>query len=198
MQNLTAEKWMFKIEQLAVLNEWDKKKMIVYMQNRFTGLAKHWFNNLSSYDFCWEEWKNIVIFAFPNHHDFATNLRKMLSRHKLPTESMTEYYFRKMELLDSCNITDKILFNRWHSKFNNTNWCAKAAGRNNDPKSFYSEFLSTMPEEKVFSQHNKSKFENNNRFLRQKEFQTRHRFDSRKQYGGEYSKNTIKTGYIML
>lgn len=55
IHNITTEKWLFKIEQLAVSNGLDEKQMIVHMQNRFSGLAKQWFNNLTSYDFCWGE-----------------------------------------------------------------------------------------------------------------------------------------------
>lgn len=42
--NLSARRWLEKIDQLIVINE---NATIYHMQNRLTGLAKEWYSNLS-------------------------------------------------------------------------------------------------------------------------------------------------------
>jgi hypothetical protein len=43
---------------------------------------------------------------FPDH-DFASTLRQLVDRVKQPNETVTPYYFGKLDLLRVCNINDK-------------------------------------------------------------------------------------------
>ncbi|KAK5648364.1 hypothetical protein RI129_003256 [Pyrocoelia pectoralis] len=54
------------------------------MQNYLTGLARRWYNNLTIYTYTWDEWNK-----------------------KQSNECMTPYYFHKMNLIQTCNITGK-------------------------------------------------------------------------------------------
>lgn len=47
--NQPMEKWLDKIEQLGRVNRWDQNTMIHLMQNRLTGLARKWYDNLTEY-----------------------------------------------------------------------------------------------------------------------------------------------------
>lgn len=105
--NLTAIKWLEKIDQLREVNGWDDISTIYHMQSRLSGMAKSWYHSLTNYNYTWCQWKQLIIKSFPDHNDYAALLRKMLNRKKLPCESMTVYYFGKMELLRGCRITGK-------------------------------------------------------------------------------------------
>ncbi|XP_074040792.1 uncharacterized protein [Leptinotarsa decemlineata] len=77
------------------------------MQSRLSGLARKWYDNLSSYELSWNEWKTLLLKSFPEHQDYATSLRKLLNRRKLPSEGWEEYYFDKMDMINACEIKPK-------------------------------------------------------------------------------------------
>jgi hypothetical protein len=80
--NQSPAKWVDKIDQLARINRWDENTTIQLMKNRLAGLARTWYNNLTTYTYTWEELKALLIKTFPDHHDFANTLRQMLDRVK--------------------------------------------------------------------------------------------------------------------
>ncbi|KAJ8937624.1 hypothetical protein NQ318_003741 [Aromia moschata] len=148
--NLTSTKWVDKIEQLAQINQWDEHLRIYHMQSRLTGLARTWYDNLPTYNYSWTEWKALIKRTFPDHHDFSATLRKLVNRSKLATETMTQYYFAKLELLQACEITgtkavsclidgigDRALQN------------SAKAGRYETPEHLYEKFLSTLADDNV-------------------------------------------------
>nr|CAI5852307.1 unnamed protein product [Callosobruchus analis] len=106
-ENESCACWLDKIDQLAHINQWDEKVVIYHMQSRLAGLAKTWYNNLDDYRHSWDQWKQLLIQAFPDHQDFPTNLKNMIFRVKNPGETWTEYYFAKQQLLRQCQITGK-------------------------------------------------------------------------------------------
>lgn len=75
---LSASKWLEKIEQLAELNRWDDITKIYHMQSRLTGIAKSWYENLQSYNHTWDQWKEMIVKTFPEFNDFASTLKKNL------------------------------------------------------------------------------------------------------------------------
>ncbi|KAJ8980491.1 hypothetical protein NQ317_000606 [Molorchus minor] len=47
-ENLTAVKWLEKVDQLKGINGWDDITTIYHMQSRLTVMAKTWYHSLSS------------------------------------------------------------------------------------------------------------------------------------------------------
>ncbi|KAJ8974452.1 hypothetical protein NQ317_014768 [Molorchus minor] len=143
--NMAASKWIEKIEQLKVLNNWDEPAVIFHMQNRLTGLAKKWYDNLPSYKYIWVEWKDLLVKSFPEHQDFASRLWKMLQRSKTNFESWERYYFEKTELLSACDINGKRAVSCLIDGIPDPTIQAGArAGRYDTPDSLYGEYLSTL------------------------------------------------------
>lgn len=156
--NLTATKWVNKIEQLGTINRWDEQMMIYQMQNKLSGLARTWFNNLNTYNYSWNEWKVLIQKTFPDHHDFATTLKKLVARVKEPHETITQYYFAKMDLLQTCKIVGKdavscVIDGLGDRTLQNS---AKA-GRYETPERLYEEFLSTLSEDTVHDKMNEER-----------------------------------------
>ena len=77
--NLSSATWIAKIEGLAKINNWDDPSMIFLMQSRLGGLARRWYDNLST-------------------------LRALVNRMQLRTESWERYYFDKVQLTNACDI----------------------------------------------------------------------------------------------
>ncbi|KAI4467946.1 enzymatic polyprotein-related [Holotrichia oblita] len=93
--NLTAE-CTEKIEQLALINHWNESAMIFHTQGHLGGLARKSYDNLPSYQMTWRVWNKLLLKTFTEHQDFATVLRKLLQRVKIPNESWKQYYFYKL------------------------------------------------------------------------------------------------------
>jgi transposase InsO family protein len=138
--NLTAV-----IKQMAASSGWNEATKISYMQSRLDGLAKRWYDSLPKYDYGWEEWKRKILQAFPDHRDFATSLRTMLAKKKDETESWSQYYFSKMELIRACELSEKQAVSCVIDGISNDIIQTGArAGRYETPEALYSSFLSTL------------------------------------------------------
>ncbi|KAJ3631872.1 hypothetical protein MTP99_012977 [Tenebrio molitor] len=143
--NQSSVKWVDKIDQLARVNKWDENTTIQLMQNRLTGLARTWYDNLTTYTHTWDEWKALLVKTFPDHHDFAATLRQLVNREKQFHESMTQYYFGKMNLLQACNITGKHAVSCLIDGLSDRTLRNGAkAGRYETPEELYTEYLSTL------------------------------------------------------
>lgn len=145
---MTSTKWLDKIEQLAAINGWDDQVKIYHMQNKLTGLARNWFNNLTTIHYTWGEWKELIERTFPAHHDYATTLNKLVARLKKPNETFTTYYFAKMDLLQACKITGQDAVSCIIAGLNDRTLQNSAkGGRYGTPEQLYAEYLSTLTDD---------------------------------------------------
>lgn len=148
--NLTSTKWLDKIEQLAQINRWDDSVKIYHMQSRLKGLARTWYEHLTTYAYTWEEWKRLIIRTFPDHRDFSATLKALVARVRKPGESMTQYYFAKMDLLQACNIGGKEAVSCLIDGIGDRTVQSSAkAGRYENPEVLYQEFLSTITDNEL-------------------------------------------------
>jgi hypothetical protein len=157
--NQSSARWVDKIYQLARVNKWDENITIQLMQNRLIGLARSWYDNLTTYTYTWEEWKALLVRTFPDHHDFASTLRQVVDLVKQPNETMTQYYFGKMNLLQACNITGKEAVSCLVDGLKDRNLQNGAkAGRYETPENLYTEYLSALSAEAAESRNIRPKF----------------------------------------
>lgn len=105
-EECTVGSWLKKIDQLGEIHNWDERTKSFYLQDKLRGQARKWYNRLDDYDYSWQEWKQMLLRAFPKHRDYASMLEEMLNRKKLPSESMTKYYQDKVAMCFRCKITD--------------------------------------------------------------------------------------------
>lgn len=150
--NLTSVRWLQKVEQIAEINGWDEKAKIYHMQNRLKGLARKWYNGLTTYNYTWQEWKKLILTTFPDHYDFASMLKKLLARQKQSYESWDKYYFEKMELVRACEIGGKNAVSCIIDGItNSTIETGAKAGRYQTPEELYANYLTTLSvEERPF------------------------------------------------
>lgn len=105
-EECTVRSWLKKIDQLGEIHQWDEKTKSFYLQDKLRGQARKWYNRLDDYDYSWDEWKQMLLRAFPKHRDYANMLEEMLNRKKVPGESMTKYYQDKIAMCFRCKLTD--------------------------------------------------------------------------------------------
>ncbi|KAK5647817.1 hypothetical protein RI129_002709 [Pyrocoelia pectoralis] len=135
------------------------------MQNRLTGLARTWYDNLTTYTYNWGEWKSLIVKTFPDHVDFAATLRQLVNRDKQRNETMTQYYFGKMTLIQACNITKKNAVSCLIDGLKDRTLRNGAkAGRYDTPEDLYTEYLSTLDNDETITPLNETR-ENGSRSI---------------------------------
>lgn len=78
----------------------------------------------------WNEWKQLFRSAFPVRVDYDALLKKMLNRRKQPHEDMLKYYYKKMALITTAEITGDKAVNLLINGLNNTSIEYSAKGGN--------------------------------------------------------------------
>lgn len=99
--------WITKVEECAEIYGWDEKETIHYSLQKLCGVAKAWYQGLPTLLHSWTEWKRKLIESFPSHEDYAELLTDMLSKRVKYGESLEEYYYAKLNLLNRCKITGR-------------------------------------------------------------------------------------------
>ncbi|XP_052753698.1 uncharacterized protein LOC128201270 [Galleria mellonella] len=106
-RNQTIDTWILKVNECAAIYNWTERQIIHYALPKLVGLAQKWYQGLPTLLFTWEEWQNKLHLAFPSAENYGQLLTEMLACKARFDESLEEYYYEKMGLLNRCNITGK-------------------------------------------------------------------------------------------
>ncbi|CAG9824414.1 unnamed protein product [Phaedon cochleariae] len=141
----TTSVWLNKISERCLDQNLDDKSCIKYMEQKMDGIIKAWYKTLDNYDFTWPELKMLITRTFPDTIDFATTLHLLVDRVKSPDESITQYYFSKIYLLEACKITGTNAVSCLIDGLNDGYLQQEAkANKYLTPESLYSNFLSKL------------------------------------------------------
>lgn len=99
--------WITKVEECAEIYGWEEREIIHYSLPKLTGIAKTWYQGLTSILHTWTEWKRKLIESFPCREDYAELLTEMLAKKVKYGESLEHYYYAKVNLLNRCKIYGK-------------------------------------------------------------------------------------------
>lgn len=142
----TTTMWLNKINNECLERNFSEKECLQYTQSKMTGLLKAWFKTLDLFDYTWPEIKMLIINTFPDNVDFAATLRLLVNRSKKADETITQYYFSKMYLLEACKITGANAVSVLIDGLNDPYWQQDARSRKFlNPEVFYAEFLAKLP-----------------------------------------------------
>ncbi|KAJ2949128.1 hypothetical protein O0L34_g6069 [Tuta absoluta] len=103
----TMECWLRKVNECALIYGWDDKQTIHFSLQKLVGLAKKWFEALPTVVYTWSEWQSKLRKAFPSEENFGRLLEEMLNRTPRTDESLREYFYDKLTLLNRCEISGK-------------------------------------------------------------------------------------------
>ncbi|CAH2100996.1 unnamed protein product [Euphydryas editha] len=106
-KNQTITDWLAKVDECAEIYEWSEREIIHYALPKLVGLAKSWYESLSSVKFSWVEWKTKLTASFPCSDNYAELLTEMLALKVKYGEPLERYYYSKLNLLNRCQITGK-------------------------------------------------------------------------------------------
>lgn len=103
----TAEIWLRKVNETALIYKLQERQIIFYALPKLSGLAKRWYEGLSSLDLTWKEWQAMILNTFPDDRNYADKLSEMLQRHSRREESLEEYFYVKISLVNVYGIAGK-------------------------------------------------------------------------------------------
>ncbi|XP_064292537.1 uncharacterized protein LOC135309870, partial [Plodia interpunctella] len=103
----TIVAWLTKVEECADIYDWDEREIIHFALQKLTGVAKQWYQSQSTVLYNWTQWKRKLIESFPCRQDYAELLSEMLAKHVRYNESLEQYYYNKMNLLNRCGIVGR-------------------------------------------------------------------------------------------
>ncbi|CAG9789601.1 unnamed protein product [Diatraea saccharalis] len=104
-KNQTVANWITKVEECAEIYKWNESEMIHYALPKLVGLAKSWYQNLPTVRYTWAQWKVKLNESFPCRENYADLLIEMLSLRVRFGESLEQYFYSKLNLLNRCKIT---------------------------------------------------------------------------------------------
>lgn len=100
----TMKDWLSKINESAEIYGWSERQTIFYSLPKLTGLARKWYDGLTSVKHSWEQWQQKLLKAFPCEQNYGDLLSEMLSRKSRKGETLIEYYYDKIMLINRCEI----------------------------------------------------------------------------------------------
>lgn len=98
--------WLRRVNEIALIYDWSERQ-IFHALSKLSGLARRWYECLSSVDLTWKDWERKLLTDFPDDRNYAERLQEMLERKSRREESLGEYFYNKARLVSHCNIRGK-------------------------------------------------------------------------------------------
>lgn len=103
----TMTMWLHKVNECAVIYGWSDRQIIHYALPKLKGVAKRWYEGLPSVLFSWKEWQTKLLAAFPSDENYGQMLSDMLARRAKFGDSLEEYFYEKIALINRCSISGR-------------------------------------------------------------------------------------------
>lgn len=99
-----VERWLKKVNECSTIYGWNEKQTIHFSLQKLCGLAKKWYESLSTLTYSWDEWQVKLRKSFPSEENYGMILQEMLNRRCRHGENVREYFYEKLALLTRCEI----------------------------------------------------------------------------------------------
>ncbi|KAL0828840.1 hypothetical protein ABMA28_003751 [Loxostege sticticalis] len=100
----TMTMWLHKVNECASIYGWTEKQIIHFALPKLRGVAQRWYEGLSSVLHSWDEWQRKLLSAFPSEENYGQMLSDMLAKRARFGDSLEEYYYDKIGLINRCGI----------------------------------------------------------------------------------------------
>lgn len=101
----TIDVWLTKVNETASIYNWTERQIIHYALPKLAGVAQKWYQGLSSLKYTWPEWQAKLNSAFPSKENYGLLLTEMLEKRAKYGDSLEDYFYDKVLLLNRCKIT---------------------------------------------------------------------------------------------
>lgn len=106
-KNQRMDVWLKKVNECASVYGWDERTTIHFSMQKLQGLAKTWYQSLTTILYSWTEWQDKLLKAFPCEQNYGQSLEDMLRRRSRFGEPIENYFYEKLALLNQCEISGK-------------------------------------------------------------------------------------------
>ncbi|KAI5632147.1 hypothetical protein NE865_15144 [Phthorimaea operculella] len=106
---VSVEHWIRNLEGIANMHGWDERTLICNCTSKLGGYAKSWYEHQVTFDMSWAEWKEKLVRAFPFTKNKLTQIREMVNRVRKPNEDPIEFFYTKLGIGMSCQLSDEII-----------------------------------------------------------------------------------------
>lgn len=106
---IPIEHWLRNLEAIGRMHGWDERSIICNCTAKLAGYAKDWYERQTCYDIDWKEWKEKLIKAFPYTRNKLSQIRELVNRVRLPNEDPIKFYYEKLGIGMSCNMTEEVI-----------------------------------------------------------------------------------------
>lgn len=103
----TMTMWLHKVNECASIYGWSGKQIVHFSLPKLRGVAQRWYEGLPSVLFTWEEWQDKLRTAFPSDENYGQMLSDMLFKRARFGESLDNYYYEKIALINRCGIVGR-------------------------------------------------------------------------------------------
>lgn len=100
--NENVHEWISLFSEVAAKNNWSLEDKKFHFANKLGGSARRWFINSKMMDAKWAKIKMAFKKAFPSDAHFYEQLITMINRVKRDDESMSNYFYHKIALINEC------------------------------------------------------------------------------------------------
>lgn len=104
-RNQSINTWLSKVNETASIYNWSERQTIHYALPKLAGVSQKWYQGLPSLKFSWAEWQDKLKAAFPSREHYGLLLTEMLEKRAKYGDSLEEYFYEKILLLNRCRIT---------------------------------------------------------------------------------------------
>lgn len=102
---MNVHEWMDIFSEVAADNNWTLDDKKFHFANKLGGSARRWFINSKMMDEKWGTIKSAFKKSFPSDAHFYEQLSTMMNRVKQDNESMSNYFYHKIALINECEFT---------------------------------------------------------------------------------------------
>lgn len=103
----TITMWIHKVNECATIYGWTGQQTAHFALPKLKGVAQRWYEGLPSVLFTWVEWQEKLSAAFPSEENYGQMLNDMLVKRARFTDSLEEYYYEKLALVNRCSISGR-------------------------------------------------------------------------------------------
>lgn len=103
----TMTMWLHKVNECTTIYGWTEQQVIHFALPKLQGVAKRWYEGLPSVLFSWREWQSKLLSAFPSEENYGQMLSDMLAKRARFGDSLEDYFYDKIALINRCSITGK-------------------------------------------------------------------------------------------
>jgi hypothetical protein len=103
----TTKSWLKKVNETAKIYKWTESQTIYHAIPKLSGVAKQWYEGLSTSNLTWDKWQKKLLQCFPDDRNYADRLIEMIDRRSKRDETLEQYFFDKVKLVAHCNIKGK-------------------------------------------------------------------------------------------